>query len=248
MWTPCGRRISPRPPEGCPLRLPPPLPCSTSSGSAPSHGVWRSPVTLPVRRWCWAAPSPPSSSTSPPCGSARWSWPGDGAGEGLSISGRVSSCGSTPGCRGTTLFGWPMCPPPPSGSGRGGWRHSPASVSGASTSTTAARCRVHWVTSSASPAAGRARCSTAPPRSSACRSGGRGKEPCSPPAPTCAGIPRRCWRSSTSRRATRAGLARDLAPLAVGLAELEPPPADVAGVCDLLVDSLSAFEVTRPSK
>ena len=46
----------------------------------------------------------------------------------------------------------------------------------------------------------------------------------------------------------RAGLARALAPLAVGLAELEPPPADVAGVCDLLLDSLPAFEVTRPSK
>jgi lipoate-protein ligase A len=46
----------------------------------------------------------------------------------------------------------------------------------------------------------------------------------------------------------RAGLARDLAPLAVGLAELEPPAADVTGVCDLLLDSLPAFEVTRPSE
>jgi lipoate---protein ligase len=46
----------------------------------------------------------------------------------------------------------------------------------------------------------------------------------------------------------RAGLVRDLAPLAAGLAELEPPAADVAGVCALLLDSFPAFGVTPPSE
>jgi lipoate-protein ligase A len=44
----------------------------------------------------------------------------------------------------------------------------------------------------------------------------------------------------------RAGLARDLAPLAAGLAELEPPALDLEGVCDLLLDSFPAFGVTPP--
>jgi lipoate-protein ligase A len=44
----------------------------------------------------------------------------------------------------------------------------------------------------------------------------------------------------------RAGLARDLAPMAAGLAELEPPAADVAGICALLLDSFPSFEVTQP--
>ena len=46
----------------------------------------------------------------------------------------------------------------------------------------------------------------------------------------------------------RAGLARDLAPMAAGLAELEPPAADVAGVRGLLLDSFPAFGVTEPSE
>jgi lipoate---protein ligase len=45
----------------------------------------------------------------------------------------------------------------------------------------------------------------------------------------------------------RAGLARDLAPMAVGLAELAPPVADIAGVCALLLESFPAFGVTPPS-
>jgi hypothetical protein len=45
----------------------------------------------------------------------------------------------------------------------------------------------------------------------------------------------------------RAELARDLAPLAAGLAELEPPAADVSGVRGLLLESFPAFEVTQPS-
>jgi lipoate-protein ligase A len=45
----------------------------------------------------------------------------------------------------------------------------------------------------------------------------------------------------------RADLARDLAGVAVGLAELEPPAADVGGVRALLLDSFPAFEVTPPS-
>ena len=47
--------------------------------------------------------------------------------------------------------------------------------------------------------------------------------------------------------AERDGLTRDLAPLAVGLTELEPPAADVAGVCALLLESFPAFGVTQPS-
>ena len=46
----------------------------------------------------------------------------------------------------------------------------------------------------------------------------------------------------------RARLARDLAPMAVGLAELDPPAGDVAGVCALLLDSFPAFGVTEPSE
>ena len=44
-----------------------------------------------------------------------------------------------------------------------------------------------------------------------------------------------------------AALARDLAPMAVGLAELEPPVADIAGLCALLLESFPAFRVTPPS-
>ncbi len=44
----------------------------------------------------------------------------------------------------------------------------------------------------------------------------------------------------------RAGLARDLAPLAVGLAELEPPVADLARVRDLLLGSFASFAMTPP--
>jgi lipoate-protein ligase A len=47
--------------------------------------------------------------------------------------------------------------------------------------------------------------------------------------------------------AARAGLGRDLAPIGVGLAELEPPAGDLAGVSALLLDSFPAFEVTPPS-
>ena len=39
----------------------------------------------------------------------------------------------------------------------------------------------------------------------------------------------------------RAGLARDLAPMAVGLADLVPPAAGFTGVCGLLLDSFPAF-------
>jgi lipoate---protein ligase len=46
----------------------------------------------------------------------------------------------------------------------------------------------------------------------------------------------------------RAGLARELAPAAAGLAELEPPVRDLAGVRALLLDSLPAFGVTQPSE
>jgi lipoate-protein ligase A len=47
--------------------------------------------------------------------------------------------------------------------------------------------------------------------------------------------------------ARAAGLARDLAPMAVGLAELDPPADDVAGVCGLLLDSFPTFAATSPS-
>jgi lipoate---protein ligase len=46
---------------------------------------------------------------------------------------------------------------------------------------------------------------------------------------------------------TRAGLARDLAPRAVGLAALEPPVLDPDGLRDALLDSLPAFGVTGSS-
>ena len=46
----------------------------------------------------------------------------------------------------------------------------------------------------------------------------------------------------------RAGLARGLAPLAVGLAELDPPAGDLADVCGLLLDSFPSFAVTSPSR
>jgi hypothetical protein len=45
----------------------------------------------------------------------------------------------------------------------------------------------------------------------------------------------------------RALLARDVAPLAVGLAELEPPAVDLSAVRDRLLDSLPEFGVTPAS-
>jgi lipoate---protein ligase len=44
----------------------------------------------------------------------------------------------------------------------------------------------------------------------------------------------------------RAGLAHDLTPMALGLAELEPPAAGFAGVSALLLESFPAFTVTPP--
>ena len=45
-----------------------------------------------------------------------------------------------------------------------------------------------------------------------------------------------------------AELARGLAPLAVGLAELDPPAGGLADVCGLLLDSFPSFSVTSPSR
>jgi lipoate-protein ligase A len=45
----------------------------------------------------------------------------------------------------------------------------------------------------------------------------------------------------------RPGLALELAPMAVGLAELEPPVSDLADVCAPLLESFPAFGVTPPS-
>ncbi len=44
----------------------------------------------------------------------------------------------------------------------------------------------------------------------------------------------------------RAELARELAPMAVGLAELDPPVADLDGVRAALLDSFPDFGVTAP--
>ena len=44
----------------------------------------------------------------------------------------------------------------------------------------------------------------------------------------------------------RAGLARDLAPLAVGLAELDPPVAALERVRDLLLGSFASFAMAPP--
>ena len=73
---------------------------------------------------------------------------------------------------------------------------------------------------------------------------GRGR--CSRPARTCAGIPCRCWRSWRWTSEPRDELARDLAPMAVGLAELDPPAADLDRVRAALLDSFSAFGMTPP--
>ncbi len=45
----------------------------------------------------------------------------------------------------------------------------------------------------------------------------------------------------------RAELARDLAPIATGLAELEPPVADVVAVRSMLLRSLPQFQESRPA-
>jgi lipoate---protein ligase len=47
-------------------------------------------------------------------------------------------------------------------------------------------------------------------------------------------------------REARARLVRDLAPVAAGLGQLDPPVADLAGVRALLLDSLPAFTVAGP--
>ena len=101
MWTRCGSRISPRPPEVCPDH---PL-SSTSSASGRAAAARRDPRGEPARHWCWGArnglswsrPSGVSSTTSTCNGAA--------AGEEPSFSNRATSCGSTPGYPGTTPCG-----------------------------------------------------------------------------------------------------------------------------------------------
>ena len=178
-----------------------PVPLRRRAVPAPSQRGWRSPVRSHGRRWCSAAPSRRSWSTSPPYGSGMWRWRGGAAGEGPSISGRASSCGSTSGSAGRPAVGASTYLPPPSGSGRGGWRRWPALGSarlrGPPRPLGAGRPRRPRVLRR--PGAGRG----VPRRAQggrACRSGERGRGPCSPRAPTCTGIRRRCWRWWTSKR------------------------------------------------
>ena len=65
MWTRCGSRISPRPPEVA--RLPPSL-FDVEQFRAEPRRLAVARDGRPGRRWCSAAPSRRSSSTRPPCG------------------------------------------------------------------------------------------------------------------------------------------------------------------------------------
>ena len=203
MWTRCGSRISPRPPEACPPSPPP----STSSSSAPSRGGWRSPAT----------------------------WPGPTLVLGQHAAGGVVDAAAMRrggvelvrrrGGGGAVYLGpgeqlwldaWiprddPLWVADVSAAAEwvGAWWMAALAGDGgntASRSTAGDRC----------PATRRPRLLRrprprrgvhGPARSWGSRSGGRGKGPCSPRAPTCAGIPRRCWRSSTSMWRPAAGLA-----------------------------------------
>ena len=69
-------------------------------------------------------------------------------------------------------------------------------------------------------------------RWSGSRSGGRGRGPVLVVRLPALGSRRRCWRSCTWTQDARIELARRLAPLAAGLAELEPPVADLVSVRD----------------
>ena len=191
---------------------------------------------------------PRSSSTSPPCGSGRWSWPGDAAGEG--------PCISAPGEQ-LWLDVWVP-------------RDDPLWV--ADVSAAAEWVGAWW--SEALAGIGQQGFDVHHGRSVPGALGdlvcfaGRGPGEVFHGAAKVVGLSQ--WRAREGalfsscaylrwdpapllalvdvEEGARAGLARDLAPMAAGLAELEPPAADVAGVCALLLDSFPAFGVTPPSE
>ena len=214
-----------------------------SSSSVARRGAWPSSATCPARPWCWGAPSRRSSSAALRCGSGAWSWPGGAAGEEPSISGRGSSSGWTPGSRGTTRSG--SLDVSVAAEWVGAWWMTALAglrVSGASTSTPVARCRGSSASSSASPGAGPVEVFQGV-RKVVGLSQWRAREgalfsSCAylhwDPAPL-AGAP------AIATIDARAGLARDLAPLAVGLAELDPPVADLERVRDLCWAPFASF-------